>query len=131
MEKNIAKIVRYCAKNIATNLEYNPNISPEVLTEILGPAKLLRDKYESNEIAGVVTGLAWTRVGGDILFIESAISEGKGQLSITGNLGKVMRESATIAMEFIKSNKISIGLGSFNFDKYNVCLLYTSDAADE
>ncbi len=120
LEKNIAKIVRYCAKNIATNIEYNPNISPEVLTEILGPAKLLRDKYESNEIAGVVTGLAWTRVGGDILFIESTLSKGKGKLSITGNLGKVMSESATIALEYLKSNCNQFNINTDIFDKYNI-----------
>ena len=120
LEKNIAKIVRYCAKNIATNVEYNPNISPEQLTEILGPAKLLRDKYESNEIAGVVTGLAWTRVGGDILFIESTLSKGKGKLSITGNLGKVMSESATIALEYLKSNCNQFNINADVFDKYNI-----------
>ena len=120
LEKNIAKIVRYCAKNIATNVKYNPNISSEVLTEILGPAKLLRDKYESNEIAGVVTGLAWTRVGGDILFIESTLSKGKGKLSITGNLGKVMSESATIALEYLKSNCNQFNINADVFDKYNI-----------
>ena len=120
LEKNIAKIVRYCAKNIATNVKYNPNISTEVLTEILGPAKLLRDKYESNEIAGVVTGLAWTRVGGDILFIESTLSKGKGKLSITGNLGKVMSESATIALEYLKSNCNQFNINADVFNKYNI-----------
>ena len=120
LEKNIAKIVRYCAKNIATDVEYNPNISSEVLMEILGPAKLLRDKYESNEIAGVVTGLAWTRVGGDILFIESTLSKGKGKLSITGNLGKVMSESATIALEYLKSNCNQFNINADIFDKYNI-----------
>ena len=120
LEKNIAKIVRYCAKNIATNVEYNPNISSEQLTNVLGPAKLLRDKYESNEIAGVVTGLAWTRVGGDILFIESTLSKGKGKLSITGNLGKVMSESATIALEYLKSNCNQFNINAEVFDKYNI-----------
>ncbi len=120
LEKNLAKIVRYCAKNIATNVEYNPNISSEQLTRILGPAKLLRDKYESNEIAGVVTGLAWTRVGGDILFIESTLSKGKGKLSITGNLGKVMSESATIALEYLKSNCNKFNISADVFDKYNI-----------
>ena len=120
LEKNIAKIVRYCAKNIATDVKYNPNISSNVLTEILGPAKLLRDKYESNEIAGVVTGLAWTRVGGDILFIESTLSKGKGKLSITGNLGKVMSESATIALEYLKSNCKQFNINADVFEKYNI-----------
>ena len=120
LEKNIAKIVRYCAKNIATEVEYNPNISEENIVEILGPAKLIRDKYESNEVAGVVTGLAWTRVGGDILFIESILSKGKGKLSITGNLGKVMSESATIALEYIKSNCDQFNINPDVFDKYNI-----------
>ena len=79
-----------------------------------------RNKYENNEVAGVVTGLAWTRVGGDILFIESALSKGKGTLSITGNLGKVMKESATIAMEYIKANAEILGLDPSIFEKYNV-----------
>jgi len=120
LEKNIAKIVRYCAKNIATEIEYNPNISEENIVEILGPAKLIRGKYESNEVAGVVTGLAWTRVGGDILFIESILSKGKGKLSLTGNLGKVMSESATIALEYIKSNCNQFNINPDVFDKYNI-----------
>ena len=120
LEKNIAKIVRYCAKNIATKTEYNPNISKENIEEILGPAKLIRNKFESNEVAGVVTGLAWTKVGGDILFIESILSKGKGKLSITGNLGKVMSESATIALEYIKSNCDHFKINPDVFDKYNI-----------
>jgi ATP-dependent Lon protease len=120
LEKQVAKAVRYAAKSIAMDEDYKINPAPEDLVEILGPEKVHRDLYENNHVAGVVTGLAWTSVGGDILFIESAISEGKGQLSITGNLGKVMKESATIAMEFIKSNKIFLGLDNFAFDRYNV-----------
>ncbi len=119
LEKHIAKIVRYCAKNIATEIQYNPNISTDDLIEILGPARLSRDKYENNDIAGVVTGLAWTRVGGDILFIESILSKGKGKLSITGNLGKVMSESATIALEYIKSNCDLLNIKPEVFEKYN------------
>jgi len=120
LEKYIAKIVRYCAKNIATEIQYNPNISTDDLIEILGPARLSRDKYENNDIAGVVTGLAWTRVGGDILFIESILSKGKGKLSITGNLGKVMSESATIALEYIKSNCDLLNIKPEVFEKYNI-----------
>ncbi len=120
LEKQVAKAVRYAAKSIAMEEDYKINPAPEDLVEILGPEKVHRDLYENNHVAGVVTGLAWTSVGGDILFIESAISEGKGQLSVTGNLGKVMKESATIAMEFIKSNKIFLGLDDFAFDRYNV-----------
>ena len=120
LEKNIAKIVRNCAKNIATDVKYDTNISLDDMTTILGPSKLLRDEYESNEIAGVVTGLAWTRVGGDILFIESILTEGKGKLSITGNLGKVMTESAKIALEYIKSYSTKFNINSEIFNKYNI-----------
>ncbi|MEM9144119.1 MAG: S16 family serine protease, partial [Bacteroidota bacterium] len=119
-EKQIAKMVRYAAKNIATEEAYSIKVSNADITKILGPARLERDKYESNEVAGVVTGLAWTSVGGDILFIESILSKGKGNLNITGNLGKVMRESATIAMEFIKSNAEGFGIDPEAFDRYNV-----------
>lgn len=120
LEKQIAKTVRYAAKSIATEEEYNITITNEDVEKILGPARMERDKYENNDVAGVVTGLAWTRVGGDILFIESILSRGKGTLNITGNLGKVMKESATIAMEFIKSNAEKFGIDPEVFDKYNV-----------
>jgi ATP-dependent Lon protease len=120
LEKQVAKTVRYAAKSIAMEEEYK--VSPEIddLITILGPAKVHRDLYENNHVAGVVTGLAWTSVGGDILFIESAISKGKGGLSITGNLGKIMKESATIAMEYIKANADFMGLSEFKFENYNI-----------
>jgi ATP-dependent Lon protease len=120
LEKQIAKVVRYAAKNIAMESSYNVKISSPYLKEVLGPPKLARDRYENNNVAGVVTGLAWTRVGGDILFIESILSKGKGTLNITGNLGKVMKESATIAMEYIKSNADDFGIKSHVFQNYNV-----------
>ncbi len=120
LEKQIAKMVRYAAKSIAIEEEYNVKISNEDVEKVLGPARLERDKYENNQVAGVVTGLAWTSVGGDILFIESILSKGKGNLTITGNLGKVMKESATIAMEYIKSNADHFGIDPEVFDKYNV-----------
>jgi len=120
LEKQIAKTVRYAAKNIAMEEEYNIKISNKDVIEILGSPRLERDKYENNNVAGVVTGLAWTRVGGDILFIESILSKGKGTLTITGNLGKVMKESATIAMEYIKANADDFGINPEVFDKYNV-----------
>jgi|TARA_B100001059_G_scaffold83677_1_gene81788 ATP-dependent Lon protease len=120
LEKQIAKVVRYAAKNIAMESSYNVKISSPDLKEVLGPPKLARDRYENNNVAGVVTGLAWTRVGGDILFIESILSKGKGTLNITGNLGKVMKESATIAMEYIKSNADDFGINSQVFQNYNV-----------
>ncbi len=120
LEKKIAKMVRYAAMNIAMEEPYDKKVTNETIIEVLGSPKLERDKYENNDVAGVVTGLAWTRVGGDILFIESILSRGKGRLSITGNLGQVMKESATIAMEYIKANAESLGLSPDVFDKYNV-----------
>ncbi len=120
LDKKIAKVVRYAAKSIAMEQDYNTKISNEDIITILGPARLERDKYENNEVAGVVTGLAWTSVGGDILFIESITSKGKGNLSITGNLGKVMKESATIAMEFIKANAKEFGVTIDDLEKKNV-----------
>lgn len=120
LEKQLAKMVRYAAKSIAMEEEYDIKVSEEVIEKVLGPARLERDKYENNDVAGVVTGLAWTSVGGDILFIESILSKGKGSLNITGNLGKVMKESATIAMEYIKSNADSFDIDPSVFDKYNV-----------
>jgi ATP-dependent Lon protease len=120
LEKQIAKTVRYAAMKIAMEESYNVKISNEDIVEILGAPRLERDKYENNQVAGVVTGLAWTRVGGDILFIESTISKGKGTLNMTGNLGKVMKESATIALEYIKSNAEKLGIKQEIFEKYNV-----------
>jgi len=119
LEKQIAKMVRFAAKSIAMEEEYDTKISVETIEKVLGPSHLERDKYESNDVAGVVTGLAWTSVGGDILFIESIISKGKG-LSITGNLGKVMKESATIAMEYIRANASDFGIDSKVLDEYKV-----------
>ncbi len=120
LEKQIAKTIRYAAKSIAMEEEYSVKVSNDDVEKILGPARLERDKYENNDVAGVVTGLAWTRVGGDILFIESIISKGKGNLTITGNLGKVMKESATIAMEYIKANAELLDVDADVFNKYNV-----------
>ncbi|CAI8156772.1 MAG: Lon protease 2 [Polaribacter sp. SA4-10] len=120
LEKQIAKVVRFAAKSIALEEEYNIIITTDKIEDILGPPRLERDKYENNGVAGVVTGLAWTSVGGDILFIESILSKGKGTLSITGNLGKVMKESATIAMEYIKANADEFGVKPEVLEKYNV-----------
>lgn len=120
LEKQIAKAVRYVAKSMAMEEPYIKSPKNSDLKTILGPAKVQRDLYENNATAGVVIGLAWTAVGGDILFIESAVSSGKGLLSITGNLGKIMKESSTIAMEYIKANAKSLGLKDFPFDRYNI-----------
>ncbi|RXG23807.1 endopeptidase La [Leeuwenhoekiella aequorea] len=120
LEKQIAKMVRYAAKNIAMEEEYKVKVDSETIIDVLGSPKLERNKYENNDVAGVVTGLAWTQVGGDILFIESILSKGKGVLSVTGNLGKVMKESATLALEYIKSNAAELKLDPSIFEKYNV-----------
>ncbi len=120
LDKQIAKVVRFAAKSIAMEQPYNIDLTNKDIVTILGSPRLERDKYENNDVAGVVTGLAWTSVGGDILFIESIISKGKGALSITGNLGKVMKESATIAMKYIKANAEDFGVESQVLEKYDV-----------
>ena len=122
LEAKIAQVIRNAAKSVAMEEEYNKKISNEDIIRILGAPKMERDKSESNDVAGVVTGLAWTSVGGDILFIESLISPGKGVLTLTGNLGTVMKESATIAMEYIKANADIFGLNSEMLSKYNIHL---------
>ncbi len=120
LEKQIAKMVRHAAKSIAMEETYNLKVTNDDILSVLGGPKLERDKYENNNVAGVVTGLAWTNVGGDILFIESILSKGKGSMTITGNLGKVMKESATIAMEYIKANADVFGIHPKVFNEYNV-----------
>ncbi|CAL2081732.1 endopeptidase La [Tenacibaculum sp. 190524A02b] len=120
LEKQVAKVVRYAAKSIAMEEAYNIALTEDDIETILGPARLERDKYENNDTAGVVTGLAWTSVGGDILFIESILSKGKGVLSITGNLGTVMKESSTIAMKYIKANAEEFGIKPEVLDKHDV-----------
>lgn len=120
LEKQIAKVIRYIAKSIAMEQEYNPKIGISDIKTILGPAHLNRDKYENNDVAGVVTGLAWTSVGGDILFIESVLSKGKGKLSITGNIGNVMKESATLALEYIKANAQLFNINEDIFPNYDI-----------
>ena len=120
LEKQIAKSIRYAAKSVAMDEKYSLNPSKQEIKGILGPELIKREVFKNNNKAGVVVGLAWTSAGGEILFIESALSPGKGQLSITGNLGKIMKESATIALEYIKSNADLFDLSKIEFDKYNV-----------
>lgn len=120
LEKQIAKTIRYAAKSVAMEEEYNKKLTDEDIIKILGAPRMERDKYENNDAAGVVTGLAWTSVGGDILFIESILSKGKGGLTLTGNLGNVMKESATLAMEYIKANAENLGIDPEVMTKYNV-----------
>lgn len=120
LDKKLAKLVRYAAKSKAMEVDYEPKLDADKVVEILGAHRFSKDKYQNNDVAGVVTGLAWTSVGGSILFIESSLSPGKGKLSLTGNLGKVMKESATLALEFIKSNHTKFDLNPDVFDKWDI-----------
>ena len=118
LDKNIAKVCRWIAKSIVKNEKFKKTIQAEDIKEILGVSNQPRI-YENNDYAGVVTGLAWTQYGGEILFVESTISKGKGNLSLTGNLGKVMKESATISLEYIKSNAKLLNIKESIFNDYN------------
>ena len=119
LNQKIAKLVRSVAKEIAMENEYEPKIKQDDLGRILGPAHA-RDKYQNNDVAGVVTGLAWTAVGGDILFIETSLTKGKGKLTLTGNLGDVMKESATLALEYLRAQAHHINLGQDDLSQWNV-----------
>jgi ATP-dependent Lon protease len=119
LDKMIAKLVRNRAREIAMDETFQSKISLDDLFKYLGAGRT-KTKYLSNEVAGVVTGLAWTSVGGEILFIESSITKGKGKLTLTGNLGDVMKESAVIALEFLKAHATLIGLDQSVFDDHNV-----------
>ena len=122
LEAKIAQVIRHAAKSVAMEEQYNQKVTDEDIVQVLGAPRMARDKSESNDVAGVVTGLAWTAVGGDILFIESLLSPGKGTMTITGNLGTVMKESATIALEYIKANTALLGLDSDVISNYNIHL---------
>ena len=122
LDKKIAKVLRKLARIKATGEEdYPKTITIDNLKDYLGQDDYTRDRYEGNEFAGVVTGLAWTAVGGEILYVESSLSKGKGEkLTLTGNLGDVMKESAVIAMQYLKSHSDLLGVDYELFDKYNV-----------
>jgi ATP-dependent Lon protease len=120
LDKRLAKIVRGTAKNIASDSDYDPDLSEKVLFETLGPPKYMRDIYSGNDQAGVVTGLAWTAAGGEILFVETSLSKGTGKLTLTGNLGDVMKESAIIALEYLKSNAGLLDLPDTFSEKWNI-----------
>jgi ATP-dependent Lon protease len=119
LEKKIAKAARSIAKNIAMNKKVSSSITEESLTTILGPAHP-KDRYQDAGTAGVVVGLAWTPVGGDILFIETSLSAGKGKLTLTGNLGDVMKESATLALEYLKGHSDTLGITPEDFANKNI-----------
>ena len=120
LDKMISKMIRNVAKSLAMDESFDYSPANKVVEKVLGAPRFDRDRVIDNSVAGVVTGLAWTSVGGDILFIESILSKGKGKLSVTGNLGKVMKESVTIAIEYLKAHASSYGILSETFDKWNV-----------
>lgn len=121
LDKKIAKIMRKIARKKASGEEYSKAFAPSDLKEYLGVQEYSRDKYEGNEYPGVVTGLAWTAVGGEILFVESSLSKSKGEkLTLTGNLGDVMKESAVIAMQYIKSHAELLNIPEEVFEKWSV-----------
>jgi ATP-dependent Lon protease len=120
LDKTLASIIRNIAKQIAFDNDYNKKLEVKDIQKILGAPKYTKDKYQGNEYAGVVTGLAWTASGGDILYVETSLSKGKGVLTLTGNLGEVMKESAVIALEYLKSHTENFGLSPDLFEKWNV-----------
>ncbi|MGE6219514.1 endopeptidase La [Nubsella zeaxanthinifaciens] len=120
LEKKIGSLVRGIATKIAMDLPYEPTLDVQDVEKILGAPIFDKDAYEGNEVAGVVTGLAWTQVGGDILFIEASLSPGKGKLTLTGNLGDVMKESAVIALAYIRAHAAQFGIDHELFDNYDI-----------
>ncbi len=120
LDKLIAKLLRNFAKSIAFGEVEKKSLSIPDIQEVLGPPKYMKDKYQGNEYAGVVTGLAWTAHGGEILFVETSLSKGKGKLTLTGNLGDVMKESAIIALEYLKSHAAIMDLDPELFENWNV-----------
>jgi len=120
LDKLIAKVIRSIAKKIAFEEKVERVLTVAELKMLVGPPKFLKDRTISNEYAGVVTGLAWTAVGGEILFVETSLSKGDGKLTLTGNLGDVMKESAVIALEYLKSHSSLLGLDPEIFRKWNI-----------
>ena len=121
LDKKIASIMRRAARKVADANHYNTPLTPDDLKEFLGTKRFTKELYQGNDFAGVVTGLAWTAVGGEILFVESSLSKGKGnKLSLTGNLGDVMKESALLALEYIKAHAQDFNIDERIFDNYNI-----------
>jgi ATP-dependent Lon protease len=119
LEKRIGKLVRNRAKQIALEEKYKVEIDAEEVLRVHGPSHE-KDRYDDNDVAGVVTGLAWTPTGGDILFIETSLTKGTGKLTLTGNLGDVMKESAMLALEYLKGHSDMLGINAEVFEKWNV-----------
>ncbi len=120
LERLLGKVVRNVAKSIAMEEEYKKKITPQMIRKVLGGEVFDKELYQDNSIAGVVTGLAWTSVGGEILFIEASISKGKGKLTLSGQLGDVMKESAMTAISYLKSKSEKIGIDHRLFDQYDL-----------
>jgi ATP-dependent Lon protease len=120
LDKKIARVVRRIAKKIAFEDAYNIALTKEDIKEYLGVVQYTKEFYQGNSFAGVVTGLAWTAVGGEILYVETSLSKGKGSLTLTGNLGDVMKESAMLALEYLRSHAEQMGINPEIFDRYNV-----------
>ncbi|MFW6310215.1 MAG: endopeptidase La, partial [Prolixibacteraceae bacterium] len=120
LDKKLAKVIRRIAKKIAFEEPFTKKLKKEDIREYLGVTEYMKEKYQGNEFAGVVTGLAWTAVGGQILYVESSLSKGKGNLTLTGNLGDVMKESAMIAHEYLKSHAHELDLEPETFGNWNV-----------
>ena len=120
LEMMLAKLMRRIAKNVAQDSNYTILVTKDKVKDLLGSPIFLREEYEGNDYIGVVTGLAWTTVGGEILFIESSLSKGKGILTMTGNLGDVMKESATIAFQYIKSHATELGIDEDLIENRNI-----------
>jgi ATP-dependent Lon protease len=128
LDKRIAKICRNQAKNLVFGEKLTPNISAKQVEHILGNERLEKESYENNEIAGVVTGLAWTSVGGEILFVESNLNKGKGKITLTGQLGDVMKESAVIASSWLKANAESFNIDPKWFEMYDIHIHFPAGA---
>ena len=128
LDMTIAKIMRHVARKVAMNKKFTITLDENKVKEYLGSPIFSREEYQGNELPGVVTGLAWTAVGGEILYIESSYSKGKGHLSLTGNLGEVMKESATLALEYIKSHAKEIGIDEKMFEENDIHVLVPAGA---
>lgn len=120
LDMTIAKVMRHVARKVAMNRKFSITLDEAKVKEYLGSPIFSREEYQGNELPGVVTGLAWTAVGGEILYIESSYSKGRGHLSLTGNLGDVMKESATLALEYIKSHAAEIGIDEKMFEENDI-----------
>jgi len=120
LDRTIGSVMRNIAKSVAMEEQYNPKLTAEDITRILGPAKVSKDRYTKVTVPGVTVGLAWTSVGGDILFIEAITSRGKGKVNLTGNLGDVMKESASTALSYVKAHSESLGIDPAVYDTTDI-----------